>query len=114
MKIYLAVPYSHDNIKVKEERFNKVTLLNGKLMNGGNLVYSPITACHPVAMMCKIPGSWEYWEKLDRSFINWCDIVYIYCLEGWKESTGIQAEIKIANELKKPIMYYYDKKEKAT
>jgi hypothetical protein len=104
-KIYLAVPYSDPDPAVKENRFEAVTIKTGELMNEGYLVYSPITACHPVAVRCSLPGSWEYWQELDIAFIEWCDEVWILMLPGWTESTGVNAEIKIARRLNKPIKY---------
>jgi len=105
MKIYLGVPYSDPDEKVKEARFEAVTDKTGELMNAGHIVYSPITACHPVATRCSLPGTWEYWEALDRSFIEWSDEVWILTLDGWKESTGVNAEIKIAEDLGKPVKF---------
>lgn len=29
----------------------------------------------------------------------------VYCAEGWKESKGVSAEIQIARELGKPIVF---------
>lgn len=105
MKIYLACPYSHSDISVKELRFNAVTKKAGELMLKGHIVYSPITASHPIAVMCNLPGEWEYWEKFDRAFISWADEVWVLCLEKWQESRGVQAEITIAKEMKKKIQF---------
>jgi hypothetical protein len=105
MKIYLATPYSDPDENVKEKRFIAVTRLTGKLMNDGYIVYSPITACHPVSKLCKLPGDWKYWETLDRSFIDWADEIWVLCIEGWSSSVGVAAEIKIAKETGKPVKY---------
>lgn len=110
MKIYLAVPYSSESKAVMIERFEAVTLKTGELMNDGHIVYSPITACHPVAERCELPGSWDYWKELDYTFIKWADEVWIYTLDGWKESKGVTAEIEIAKLLNKPIKYIEERK----
>ena len=34
-----------------------------------------------------------------------CDEVVVLMLEGWRKSAGVQAEIRFAAELKKPIRY---------
>jgi hypothetical protein len=105
MKIYLGVPYSHPDENVMQRRFELVTDKTGELMNQGHIVYSPITACHPVAERCLLPRNWEFWEQLDRTFIEWADEVWILMLDGWKESTGVNAEIAIAEDLGKPVRY---------
>jgi hypothetical protein len=105
MKIYLAVPYTHDDEDVVESRFETVTIKAGELLNEGHLVFSPITLCHPIAKRCSIPGNWEFWEEFDRNFIEWADEIWILMLDGWEESIGVNAEIKIANELGKLVRY---------
>ncbi len=105
MKIYLAVPYSDPSADVRLERFEKVTRKVGELMMQGHIIYSPITSCHPIAIRCGLPTDWGYWEKLDRSFIDWADQVWVYMLDGWKESIGVTAEIKIAEQTDKPVRY---------
>ena len=105
MIVYLGVPYSDSDERVMEERFEAVTDKTGELMNAGHIVYSPITACHPVAKKCALPRTWDYWEQLDRTFIAWADEVWILKLDGWEKSTGVNAEIGIAKELGKPVKY---------
>ncbi len=105
MKIYLGVPYSDPDEKVMEARFEAVTDKTGELMNDGHIVYSPITACHPVAKQCALPRTWDYWEQLDRTFIAWADEVWVLKLDGWEKSTGVNAEVGIAKELGKPVKY---------
>ncbi|MBX3452499.1 MAG: DUF1937 family protein [Planctomycetaceae bacterium] len=34
-----------------------------------------------------------------------CDEVVVLTLDGWRESAGVQAEIRIAGELGKPVRY---------
>lgn len=107
MKIYLAIPYSG----IEEKSFYIANKLSAILMKKGYIVFSPISHSHPIAIQESLPGTWEFWEKFDKSFIEWADRVYV--VEIGKEgidlierSKGVQAEIKIANELKKPVDYY--------
>ena len=108
MKIYLAIPYSG----IEEKSFfiaNKVTSI---FMEKGFIVFSPISHSHPIAIQEKVPGNWEFWEKFDRSFIEWSDELHVVVIgkEGQKlidNSTGVKAEINIAIELGKPVHYYY-------
>jgi len=59
---------------------------------------------HPV-VQCGLPGSWEYWAAFDREWIARCQALYVCCLDGWKGSKGVAAEIKIAHALGKPVGY---------
>ncbi len=55
--------------------------------------------------MGDLPKGWEFWAAYDLTFIKWCDKVYVYMQDGWEESVGVTAEIAIAKELNKPIIY---------
>jgi len=101
-KIYLAIPYTGQ----EEYSFQIANHAAGKLMGIGFIVYSPISHTHPIAMECNLPTDWEYWKNIDISFLKWCDVVHVICLHGWKESKGVQAEIKIARVLGKEIIYH--------
>lgn len=103
MKIYLACPYSHPDSDVRQARFEAVNVVAAKLMRAGHIVYSPISHSHPIAEAGGLPLGWDYWERVDREFIAWADAVHVFCLDGWKESRGVQAEIKMAAEMGKPV-----------
>ena len=105
MKIYLACPYSDEADIIQELRFKLVSKAAGKLMNQGHIVFSPISHSRPIALQCILPHDWEFWENFDKNFIEWCDQLWVLCLDGWKESVGVTAEIKIAKELKKSVWY---------
>jgi len=81
-------------------------MLAGRLMNKGYCVFSPISMTHPIAMKCKLPGTWKFWSQQDTPFISWCDEFHVYCLPGWEESVGIADELKIAKQLGKRVAYH--------
>lgn len=103
--VYLAVPYTHPRKSVIEDRFIKVCKMAGKLMNDGYIVYSPITHCHPIAMVCKLPTDWKFWKNIDETFLKLSHKMYILMLDGWQDSTGIKNEVEIANDLGIEIEY---------
>ena len=105
MRIYLATPYSDPDPKIRQERFDNINRIAASLINDGHYVFSPISHTHPIALIGNLPTGWEFWDGFDRSFIEWCDVVCVFCTAGWDTSVGVQAEIKIANELGKPIKY---------
>lgn len=101
--IYLATPYSDPDPAVRFNRFDAVNRFAARLIEQGHYVYSPISHTHPIAVCGDLPKGWEYWEGFDRRMIAACDRVVVYCQDGWQESVGVTAEIKIARELKKPV-----------
>ena len=105
-KVYLATPYSDDDPAVREARFLAVNKVAGILMRKGFLVFSPISHTHPIALAGDLPKGWEFWSKYDFTFINdWADYVFVLQLDGWEESVGVTAEIKLAEELGKPVTF---------
>lgn len=104
-KIYLALPYTHPDPKVRESRFNIANGVAGRIMKQGYLVFSPISHTHPIAEKVRLPKEWDFWKRQDETFLHWCDEFWVLMMSGWKESKGVQAEIEIAKELGKPIKY---------
>lgn len=102
-RVYLASPYSHDDIKVRTSRFRAVTRLAGALIREGHFVFSPISHGHPIAIHGNTPGDYAYWSGFNDSVLNWANHFVIYKIEGWKESIGIQHETEIALEKNLPI-----------
>jgi len=103
--IYLACPYSHADPKIKERRFNGVNLVASKLMNEGYYIFSPISHTHPIAIAGGLPENWKFWSGYDTEIIKNCKALYVLKLDGWEISTGVQAEIKIAENLGIPVRY---------
>lgn len=102
---YLGGPYSHLDSKIREERFQKLNICAGKLMNEGKIIYSPISANHPISCILNLPTDWVYWEANCKAFLKCCSKIFILKLKGWRESVGVQAEIKIARDLGLPVIY---------
>ena len=102
--IYLASPYSHPDAAIREERFHAACVAAAQLMRAGNIVFSPIVHSHPIALQ-GLPTDWRFWERHDREHLARCDEVVVLMLDGWQESEGVLAEIRIAAELLKPVRY---------
>ncbi|MBU2072740.1 MAG: DUF1937 family protein [Gammaproteobacteria bacterium] len=101
--LYLASPYSDPDPAVMEVRFDAVCRKAGELMNAGNVVYSPIAPCHPIAVRVGLPRTWDFWEKFDREMLKGADSFAILRLPGWDTSKGVAEERKIAEELGIPV-----------
>lgn len=102
---YPAVPYSHPDYDVRVSRFIAANKAAGFLMRRGDIVFSPISHTHPIAEECELPKGWEFWSAFDRAYIGMAKLVVVLCIEGWRESIGVSAEIAIANEMGVPVEY---------
>ena len=105
-RIYLCIPYTG----MEALSFKIANIKAGELMQAGNLVFSPISHSHPIALQCKLPGEHAYWRAWNRSFIEaWADELYVITeynrnILPWLESTGVQYEIELADQLGKPVV----------
>lgn len=108
--IYLAVPYTHPYEEMRAARFRTVTRFAADLLKQGHVVFSPITHSHPLEVLGDLPNGWEFWQTQDIEFLKLADELHVLCLEGWKESTGVQGEIDWwTRNRRTPIVYHeYD------
>ena len=102
--IYLASPYSSKNTSVQKARFQDVARVASFFMKQNYQIFSPIAHTHPIAEY-GLPRGWEFWAEFDEWFISRCNEIWVLMLEGWKESTGVNAEIKLAEKFNKKIRY---------
>lgn len=110
---YLAVPYSHEDPAVMEERYLKVNIAAAKLIARGEVIFSPISHNHPVKVSAvRLPDTWEFWEAYDLAFLGRCAKMYVLMLPGWEISVGVTAEIHFA--VKNDIEVQYLEAEFAT
>lgn len=112
---YLAGPYTAQRATTPteagqemHENFDALTKHAAKLLSEGINVYSPITHSHLIALHHKLPCNWEFWEQVDRAFIERCDGLIVLMRDGWETSRGVQAEIQIAQALELPVVYHYE------
>lgn len=103
--IYIASPYSTPDDALRQWRYEAAIDAVAGMMNRGMVVYSPIVHCHPIQQRHSLPTEWTYWQRFDETMIERCDELHVLMLDGWKESVGVTAEIKIAQRLDKPVRY---------
>jgi hypothetical protein len=104
-KVYLACPYSHPDPAIQQLRFEQVSAVAAQYMARGVLVFSPISHTHPIAMAGELPKGWDFWERYDKTFLEWCDEVHVLMLDGYEQSTGVNAEIVIARAMGKSVVF---------
>jgi hypothetical protein len=102
--IYLASPYSHPDPAVREARFQAACRATAELMRAGRVVFSPIAYTHPLTAFA-LPTDWAFWETCDRQFLQQCEEVVVLTLDGWQQSVGVQAEIRLAAKLAKSVSF---------
>lgn len=100
--IYLASPYSDADPAVEQARFDAVCRAAAVLMRRGLLIFSPIAHSHPIARF-GLPTDWSFWQRYDSAMLTKCDELWVLTLPGWDRSVGVQAEVRLANELGKPV-----------
>ena len=103
--IYLASPYTHPEHMVQHDRFIRTCLAAAYLMERGHFVFSPIAHCHPLALVAKLPTSFDYWQNYNRLMIARCDVFYILQLAGYTDSKGVMGESEHAYKLGKPVYF---------
>lgn len=102
--IYLASPYSHPEVTIREQRFRDACRAAAALVASGLTVFSPIVHGHPLVNH-GLPTDWSFWEPFDRDHLQRSDEVVVLTLDGWRESVGVAAELRIAEELGRPVRY---------
>jgi hypothetical protein len=102
--IYLASPYTHPDPAVRQARFEAACRAAAALIGAGKTVFSPIVHSHTLCQF-GLPPDWRFWQRHDRRHLDACEEVVVLMLDGWRESVGVQAEVAIARELGKPVMF---------
>lgn len=104
--IYLASPYSHPDRAVREARFRAACRAAAQLMDAGQRVFSPIAHSHAIeehGMGERRPA--DFWLRQDGPLLCCADELWVLMLDGWRESKGVQEEIRICELLGKPVRY---------
>jgi len=103
--VYLAAPYSHIDPHVRETRFLQINEAASHFMRWGFHVFSPISHGHPIALAGGLPTDWEFWRAYSEEMIGACGVLLVLQLPGWDSSTGVAAEVGIAEHMRLPVVY---------
>lgn len=102
--IYLACPYTSDDLSLREFRVQRANETAAALMAEGKLVFSPLSHSHPIATQCDLPVDFHYWQEWNKAMISRCDALYVLELDGWQDSKGVVWEIEFAQSMKIPVI----------
>jgi hypothetical protein len=102
---YLASPYSHKSPYVREMRYLLTMKKLAALLHSQLAVYSPIVHCHELAKVAGLPGDAAFWRTYNFAMLARCQGLYVFCIDGWKQSVGVEEEIAEAANLHLPVVY---------
>ena len=94
--IYIASPYNHELDSVRIQNYEKVSSLAAKLVAEGHVALSPITYGHTLLEFHQMPYDWQFWSNFCISFLAKSDELWVYKIEGWDQSRGVEEEIQYA------------------
>lgn len=101
---YLASPYSHEDFRVRIERFGEAAKACVWLMNHGWNVISPIVQGHVLDMYGQVEG-YKAVRLFTYCLIEKSDYHIVLCLPGWENSKGVQDGLKYAEAQHKSILF---------
>lgn len=104
--IYIASPYSSPIVGAQDLRFQKVRRFAIHLFNQGAVPFSPIVYAHEMAAVGGLNTSAAAWLAFNSDILRRCEAMFVYTLPGWKESKGVQMEIKQARALLMNIVFF--------
>lgn len=100
--IYLAAPFNHPDVRIRDWRYEVVTRVARDLLAQGYAVFSPITHNIPIDRL-STRGNWDTWRDQDFTLLKRCDRLLVLKLDGYQESIGVAAEIAFAKSYSIPI-----------
>ena len=105
MLIYLASPYSHPDDNIRENNYKVIAEIAAKMTSEGHVVLSPIAYGHNLLGFCEMPSDWEFWKNFCLTFLEKCDELIVFKMEGWDKSKGVAEEIEFAQKKGIKITY---------
>lgn len=102
---YLVIPYTDKDKEIENFRALMSDFIFSELSKEGRVVIAPISMGHGPARRFGLPTDWKFWAKVDSEILKVCDRILIVKLPGWQDSVGVSAEIKLAKELEKEIIF---------
>ena len=97
MYYYLGQPYT-SNFKLVERLRYKAALACLYYFRDIATIYSPIVHYHQMAVDYKFSGSPEFYATHNKNMLEFSNGLIVFKLKGWKESKGLEFEIKFAKE----------------
>ena len=104
--VYLASPYTHEDVFVREDRFLQAIRACAYALNTLRVnITNSIVFSHPILTRYKMPVEWEFWASYDEVVIRQCEEVWVLCIPGFTHSKGLHSELRLARKLNKRVRY---------
>lgn len=103
MYIYVASPYSDPDPYVREDRYLTVMGYTADLIRRKVAAFSPIVYSHDMAIRHNFPKDYMFWQRFNTAMLLSAEAVHILCMDGWKDSKGIDVEIELCKEIYKRV-----------
>lgn len=104
--IYLASPYTSEDILVREVRFLEVVRAAAYVINKLRInAFAAIAFSHSLAVRYTMPCEWEFWADYDQAMISHAVELWVVAIPGFTNSMGVQTELKIAHRLGKQVRW---------
>ncbi len=105
--IYVASPYSHPDPLIRRTRFLLAQDFIAHCMETMNVIpFSPIVYGHEFAIKYSAPTDAQYWLIFNNNMMRRSECIFMLKIDGWKESQGMELELKIAKLLQIPIVEF--------
>ena len=104
--VYLASPYTADP-DTEAARYHAVLRAWRWLIDNNDdfNFFVPVVQSHQLCVAGHLPVEWHFWADFDRTLLSKCEQFWVLCIPGWRESVGVGAERKIAEELGLPTRF---------
>jgi hypothetical protein len=103
--IYLASPYS-GTAEQQHDRYIEIVKAAAYFMNEGHNIFCPIAHTHPLYMHSTLlkekNGHW--WLDQDFGILKHCNQLWVYMMDGYKESFGVNMEQAYARSHNIPVV----------
>lgn len=104
--IYVAAPYTHSDPAIVKQRMLDFATVMSELIRRGEHPVSPLMNHFLTDYVeTDFPLTWDYWKEYSYSLLKNCVEVYVITMDDWEQSTGVAAEIEMAEKMLKPITY---------
>lgn len=104
--IYVAAPYTHSDPDIVKHRMNLFAITMAELIRRGEHPVSPLMNHFLTDYVeTDFPLTWDYWKEYSFSLMRNCVELYVVTMDGWEQSSGVKAEIEMAEKMQKPVTY---------
>lgn len=103
---YIASPYSHPDVSVRESRYTSVCrFVHWVATQVPMTPYSPIVHWHPIATQpeTSLPTDARFFQKINEDMLFHATNLYVLAIDGWNDSIGVAMEMDYAARCHVPI-----------